>query len=371
MVCGLALASCTPPLPPDAAAAVAEKTIVCVPGNQEVQVPEYLVNALTFVSSTLTGQCPEQSITFLADDKPRDVVFVDHPPFDQEIANFEKFCASPVLIAPVFGVTSVIGFNIIGLDGLVLTPQAVAGILDGSITAWNDPLIAEANDGYELDATPITFMHLDTPDGRTAAITGWLAKDAPESWSLGQVDVLETGQSFKTEQELLDAFNTTEGAVAILPNFAAAQNVIPTAVLPIQGVDINPVDTDLPKIGIAATEYEVTDEGYMIASHAVGGVPVEGQFNAAAARIVILPDTEELGWPAIAMTHVMACDDPARPLAKSTAQFMIRLVAQGVLETGGLTPLSEPVRVLTFPALKVEVPTDPEALLEDEAGAGS
>ena len=98
---------------------------------------------------------------------------------------------------------------------------------------------------------------------------------------------------------------------------------------------------------------------------------MEGQFDAAAARIVILPDTEELGWPAIAMTHVMACDDPARPLAKSTAQFMIRLVAQGVLETGGLTPLSEPVRVLTFPALKVEVPTDPEALLEDEAGTGS
>jgi len=96
---------------------------------------------------------------------------------------------------------------------------------------------------------------------------------------------------------------------------------------------------------------------------------VEGQFDAAASRIVILPDPEVLGWPAIAMTHVMACDDPARPLAKSTAQFMIQLVAQGVLETGGLTPLSEPVRVLTFPALKVEVPTDPEALLEYEAGA--
>jgi hypothetical protein len=46
------------------------------------------------------------------------------------------------------------------------------------------------------------------------------------------------------------------------------------------------------------------------------------------------------------------------------------LVAQGVLETGGLTPLSEPVRVLTFSALKVEVPTDPEALVEEEVDGG-
>jgi hypothetical protein len=41
-----------------------------------------------------------------------------------------------------------------------------------------------------------------------------------------------------------------------------------------------------------------------------------------------------------------------------------------VLETGGLTPLSESVRVLTFPALKVEVPTGPEALVEEEADGG-
>jgi hypothetical protein len=51
----------------------------------------------------------------------------------------------------------------------------------------------------------------------------------------------------------------------------------------------------------------------------------------------------------------MVCDDPSQPLALSTAQYVVRLAGQGSLETFGVTPLPEPIRVQTFPALKVTV----------------
>ena len=49
------------------------------------------------------------------------------------------------------------------------------------------------------------------------------------------------------------------------------------------------------------------------------------------------------------------CDDPADPLPLSVAQYALRLAGQGALETYGLTPLPEPVRIETFEPLKVTV----------------
>ena len=49
----------------------------------------------------------------------------------------------------------------------------------------------------------------------------------------------------------------------------------------------------------------------------------------------------------------MVCDDPADPLPLSVAQYVVRLAGQGALETFGVTPLPEPIRIQTFAPLKV------------------
>jgi hypothetical protein len=57
----------------------------------------------------------------------------------------------------------------------------------------------------------------------------------------------------------------------------------------------------------------------------------------------------------------MICDDPADPLPLSVAQYAVRLAGQGALETFGVTPLPEPIRVQTFKPLKVTVSGGPSA----------
>lgn len=371
------LASCTPPLPPDAQAAAAERIIVCVTGQQEIDTPEFLIAGLEVVNATLSGQCPDQSILFTANPEAP-VKILDRAPTDEEIAAFEQQCGTEVVVAPVFGVASGAIYNQPGLDNLVFTPELLADILLGKVTSWDDPRITELNEGYEFDATPITLLKLDSPSGSVEAMTKWLSEAAPNNWTLGEIGVLPEGKGFETIQELMDEMTIEYGAFTIAPIFEAQIFALQVGALPAGESIIESVDTDFPKIGIAAAVISFDDKGHMRTTHATGGVPVEGQFDAAAAKIVIQPDQEIVGWPAVAVAHIMACDDPNEPLAKSTAQYLVRLTAQGTIEGAGLTSLPEPIRFRTFPALKVELPEDltaidieiEEEVVDNEPGLG-
>ena len=75
----------------------------------------------------------------------------------------------------------------------------------------------------------------------------------------------------------------------------------------------------------------------------------------AASKIILQEDQPVVGWPVLGTGHLLVCDDPADPLFLSVAQYALRLAGQGALETYGLTPLPEPVRIKTFEPLKVTV----------------
>jgi len=124
------------------------------------------------------------------------------------------------------------------------------------------------------------------------------------------------------------------------------------AAVDIQGEFINPDDTQLQKVCSGAMEV-VADPTSLIATPATGGVPVEGNFDIAASKIVLAEGQPLIGWPIMGTAHAMVCNDPANPLPLSTVQFLVRLSGQGSFETYGLTPLPEPIRVQTFVPLQV------------------
>ena len=101
-----------------------------------------------------------------------------------------------------------------------------------------------------------------------------------------------------------------------------------------------------------------TESGSLIASPAIGGVPVPENFDLAASKIVLAEGQPLVGWPVMAYAHLLVCDSPSDPLPLSFAQYLIRLAGQGSLETFGVTPLPEPIRLDTFKPLKVTVKTD-------------
>jgi len=418
------ITACTPPLPPDVLAARLERTITCVPGIQDVAAPADYFEAVSAVSTALNGLCPEQQIRPVAADQPAKVKITEGPPSAGDLDAFAAQCGSPVLATPVFGTPIAVAFNIVGLEGLVLTPEVVAGILQGAISSWQDPSILEANEGFDVPDLPIEVLRLEGPSGAVAAMTGWLSKTAPEAWTAGEISTLTVGEplpdyravvarltgvpaddfgdeAFEDDPFDEDVFDENadfdalldedfagdvlvdddvfidleadididtvegEGALAILPAFYANNNVIPVADLPAANSIISISNVDLAKVGIAATEVTVDEQEHLIASHAVGGVPVEGQFDIASAKVVLEDGQEVAGWPVIAMSSIMVCDEPNDPLPLATGQFFLRLGGQGTFDSVGLTPLPEPIRINTLPAMKVQLDS---AEFEDELG---
>lgn len=355
-VLGAAVSACTPPLPPDVLAAQAETNIVCQTGNLEVGLPEEFTGAMDSVGLGLSGVCPDQSVTEVADSTTAKLQVLDHSPTDAERQTFsENVCADgSTIIVPAFGYAVALSYDVIGLEGIVMTPEAIAGILDGSVTSWEDPLITGPNADYDLSGLPdISVLSRDSSQGSVEAMTAWLAKDG--HWSSGATGTLDTGTKFPTSADLLGELTATEGTAAVIPAFSAVNNGMPIAGVPVGDLVISPDDTQLLKVGVAATTITTDEAGNMFASPAIGGVPVEGQFDLASSKIVLADGQPLVGWPIMGVAHLMVCDDPSDPLPLSVAQYAVRLAGQGALETFGVTPLPEPIRVQTFAPLKVTV----------------
>lgn len=350
----LLLSACTPPLPPDVLAAQAEANITCQTGAQNVSLPEDFIGASDAVNATLAGTCPDQSLVEVAAGEPAGLTITEAAPTAEQIAAFEQICPSDAITVPVFGYPVVLALNVIGLEGVVMTPKALAGILDGTVTSWTDPLIVDANPGIDFAGIPdITVMSLEGGSGAVNAMTAYLAKTAAENWSAGITNTLEIGTKFATTADLMAELTITDGAVAVLPAIQALNSALPMASADINGTTISVDDTQLLKVGIGAITVTTDAAGNMIATPAVGGTPVPESFDAAAAKIVLAEGQEMIGWPILGIAHMMVCDDGTDPLPLSSAQYLVRLAGQGSLETFGLTPLPEPIRVQTFVPLKV------------------
>ena len=120
---------------------------------------------------------------------------------------------------------------------LKLSRAAYLGIFQGEITAWDDPLIREANPGAVLPDTPITVVRRAEGSGTTYVFTNHLntvGKAIGKSWKLG-VD-----KSIEWPNEMLGArgnpgvaalIEQTPGAIGYLEFGYAELTGLPTALL--------------------------------------------------------------------------------------------------------------------------------------------
>lgn len=364
------VAACTPPLPPDILAAQAESQITCQQGEVEVATPAAFTGAMSSVGLALGGVCPEQTVLEVPEDQPAPVQLVGHAPTPAEIASFASLSCptgTPVVV-PAFAYPVTLAYNVIGLEGVVMTPEIVAGILDGSITSWEDPAILELNEGFDFTGLPeFQVMSVDGDQPTVEAMTTWLTEEAPEAWPTGVTGSLPGSQTFPTEADMVAEMTFMDSTVAVLPVFTAILNGLASANLMVTLDDgteavITSDDVQGYKIGSGATTVTTDEAGNMFASPSVGGIPDPAVFDLAAAKVVLSEGQPLAGWPVNAYAHLIVCDDPADPLGMSFAQYLVRLAGQGSLEGFGVTPLPEPIRFQTFTPLKITV--DPNAIVE-------
>lgn len=107
-------------------------------------------------------------------------------------------------------------FNLPGVDDLNLSPEVLAGIFAGDITEWNDPAIAELNEGADLPSSAITPVHRSDESGTTENFTDYLDAVAKDAWTYGVVETWPTqagGEAGNGTSGLVQVVNQNEGTI--------------------------------------------------------------------------------------------------------------------------------------------------------------
>ncbi|HWR50848.1 MAG TPA: phosphate ABC transporter substrate-binding protein PstS [Bryobacteraceae bacterium] len=100
----------------------------------------------------------------------------DSPMTDDQLAKAKiKVLHFPTVLGAVVPVYNVRGVS----QELNFTPEALAGILLGTIKNWNDAEIAKANPGVKLPSSAIIPVHRSDGSGTTFIWTDFLAKTSP------------------------------------------------------------------------------------------------------------------------------------------------------------------------------------------------
>lgn len=106
-----------------------------------------------------------------------------------------------------------------GDTNLNLTPAAVAGIFAGTITTWNDPVIADANPDVDLPDRAINPVHRADKSGTSKNFTAYLDIVAPDIWTWGAIEEWETegptgfGEGANGTSGVVAAIQAGEGSI--------------------------------------------------------------------------------------------------------------------------------------------------------------
>lgn len=83
----------------------------------------------------------------------------------------------PMYVSPVAVI-----FNIEGVTTLNMDAPTIAKIFNGDISNWNDPAIAEQNDGVALPDATITVIHRSDSSGTSENFTDYLEQASDGAW---------------------------------------------------------------------------------------------------------------------------------------------------------------------------------------------
>lgn len=156
----------------------------------------------------------------------------DKPLSDEEKASFEETYGQAPIQVPMTAGSVVFAYNLPGVESIELPRTTYCGIVNGEITAWNDPSIAEANPGVELPDTPISWIHRSDGSGTTFLFTNHIATACP-NWQGGADKTVEwpTGIGAKGNEGIAAQVSQTEGGIGYVEYAYATENGITAAAI--------------------------------------------------------------------------------------------------------------------------------------------
>jgi phosphate transport system substrate-binding protein len=138
----------------------------------------------------------------------------------------------PILHLPTVLGAVVATYNLPGIEKLKVTPETLAGIFLGKITAWNDPVLAKENPTAKLPAVPIVPVHRSDGSGTSFVFTDYLSKVSPE-WekTVGRGTSVNwpVGIGGKGNEGVTGLVKQTPNAIGYVELVYALQNGLPYA----------------------------------------------------------------------------------------------------------------------------------------------
>jgi len=134
----------------------------------------------------------------------------------EEVTASKKICTGGQGIdLPMVGGPIAVGYNLSGVDNLVLDAPTLAKIFDSKITKWNDPAIAALNKGVKLPDLKIQAFHRSDESGTTDNFTKYLKAATPDNWkySGGKAWQAKGGQSAAQSSGVAAQVKQTNGAI--------------------------------------------------------------------------------------------------------------------------------------------------------------
>lgn len=337
VVVALLLAACTPPMPPEFKANLAERYVTCVPGEIAIStVPELAEVTQTWVDGIL-GTCSDMSATII------DSVASAEMAVDVFVTAPGQTPACNVAASSPIGIDAVaVTVSVEGLDGVIFSPALLHRALSGGMTSWADPELQELNPDLELTDTPVVLRAPTRPQDITS-LNGWMGRSDPVGWP-GTPSGLVSDAAFDTEALMTEL--ETQGTIGVVPTSFVTNNSLQT--ISIQtSPDLEPVYVNIDTVISAGTQMVASTQGSMVSAvldPALAPIPAPGT------AVALEP------WQAINQFSIAVCAGANEMAGRAFANYALRLDSQGVMIIFGFTELPDQIRVAGGDAVSQGLP---------------
>lgn len=252
----------------------------------------------------------------------------DSPLKDTEIADSKKVCTGGQGISiPMVGGPIAIGYNLPGVDSLVLDAPTLAKIFNSQITKWDDPAIKALNSGVTLPSSNIQTVHRQDESGTTDNLTKFLKGAAPAAWPYEHAKAWagKGGQAAAKSAGVAALVKQTAGSIGYFELSYATASDIKTV----------KIKTGAPD----AVEATSANASAGIASAKVVGTGADLSLDLGGAYTTSTPNA----YPIVLVTYEIACDKGNKAgtlaLTKSFLTYIASENGQGQLAAAGYAPL--------------------------------
>ena len=336
-VVALSISACTPPMPPEFKADLAERYVTCVPGEIAISTVPELAEVTQEWADGISENCSDLSGTIVDPvvdvDTPVDV-FITAP---GQTPTCNAAASSPIGIDAV-----AVAVTVEGLDGVIFSPALLHRALSGGMTSWADPELQELNPDLELTDTPVILRASARPQD-IAVLSDWMGRLDSAGWPSAP-NGLVPDAAFDKDAVIIEL--ETEGTISVVPASLVTNNSLQSVSIQ-TSPDLEPVYLNTDTVISAGTQMTATTSGSIVTAAldpALAPTPPAGS------DVALEP------WQALNQFTITVCSGTNEMAGRAFARFVLRLDSQGVMIVSGFTELPEQIRTAGVTAVSEGLP---------------